>query len=283
MEIIVGKYAGFCAGVTNAVVKTEEALKENSKIYCLGELIHNNQVMQKLQEHGLIVIDDLKEIKEKKKIIVRAHGIPKQVYKQADENGLELIDLTCPKVLNIHKKVEEYVNNGYYIFLVGEKKHPEIVGTYSFCSECGSIIEKMEYIDESIEIFKNSKYKKVVVISQTTFSSEKFDKIADEIRKKIPQNIEVIIDKTICNATDLRQKETSKISKEVDLMIIIGGKNSSNTKKLYEISKENCKNVLLIETKEELDMEYIKKFNKVGIMAGASTPKWIIEEVSKCI
>lgn len=283
MEYIVGKTAGFCYGVKNAVEKSEKALENEKPIYCLGEIVHNKNVVKDLENKGIIFIDDLKQNLEKRKTIIRAHGIAKEVYTQADKMGIDLIDLTCPKVLKIHKIVSEYNEKEYYIFLVGSKKHPEIIGTASFCGDDVSIIENIDDINISIDNFKRSNRKKLAIVVQTTFSLQKFTEITESIKKKFEnfENIEVV--NTICNATKIRQEETEELSKKVDCMIIVGGKNSSNTKKLYEISKKNCNNTICVEEVNEIDKGVLKQGNIVGIMAGASTPQCSINSVIELV
>lgn len=283
MELIIGKTAGFCFGVANAVNKTKESLKKYKDLYCLGELVHNKDVTNELKNEGLIFIDGIKNAK--KNVIIRAHGEPQETYKQAQELNLNIIDLTCPKVITIHNIVKEYASNGYYIFLIGQKEHPETIGTKSYCGANVDIIENETQVDSAINKVLNSKIKKVLVISQTTFSVESFNNIIKEITSKIGVVAKIEVKNTICNATKLRQEETSKIAKKVDAMIIIGGKNSSNTNKLYKIAKEYCKNSILIENEKELDLTYIKSYKKVGIMAGASTPQksinLLVEKLNK--
>ena len=283
MEYIVGKTAGFCYGVKNAVEKSEKALENEKPIYCLGEIVHNKNVVKDLENKGIIFIDDLKQNLEKRKTIIRAHGIAKEVYTQADKMGIDLIDLTCPKVLKIHKIVSEYNEKEYYIFLVGSKKHPEIIGTASFCGDDVSIIENIDDINISIDNFKKSNRKKLAIVVQTTFSLQKFTEITESIKKKFKnfENIELV--NTICNATKIRQEETEELSKKVDCMIIVGGKNSSNTKKLYEISKKNCNNTICVEEVNEIDKGVLKQGNIVGIMAGASTPQCSINSVIELV
>lgn len=283
MKYIVGKTAGFCYGVKNAVEKSEKALENEKPIYCLGEIVHNKNVVKDLENKGIIFIDDLKQNLEKRKTIIRAHGIAKKVYTQADKMGIDLIDLTCPKVLKIHKIVSEYNEKEYYIFLVGSKKHPEIIGTASFCGDDVSIIENIDDINISIDNFKKSNRKKLAIVVQTTFSLQKFTEITESIKKKFEnfENIEVV--NTICNATKIRQEETEELSKKVDCMIIVGGKNSSNTKKLYEISKKNCNNTICVEEVNEIDKGVLKQGNIVGIMAGASTPQCSINSVIELV
>ena len=279
MEVILGKTAGFCNGVLKAVEETQKIMKKNKNMYALGELVHNEQVISELKENGLLIIENIEDAPEGSTVIIRAHGVPKHVYEEAKKRNINLVDLTCVKVLNIHKQVEEYAKNGYYIFLIAEKKHPETIGTISFCGNDNYIIQDIEDVKTAIKSLKKSKKQKLLVISQTTFSISKFDNIMNEIKYILPKGVEIEIKKTICNATSLRQKETDELSKKVDCMIVIGGKKSSNTRKLYEISKKNCKDAICIQSKEDLEMEEIRKHKKIGVMAGASTPRQSIEDV----
>ncbi len=278
MEIILGKTSGFCPGITNAVETTKKILQEEKKsIYCLGDLTHNAQVIEKLETMGLITIQNVEEAKEK--VIFRSHGVEKETYEKAKQLGLQVIDLTCPKVLRIHKLADEYNQKGYHIVYIGDGKHPEVVGTLSYCKGNYSIIEDESDVDKVIEEISKKTYTKIVLLAQTTFHLEKYAKILQQLKSKMPENVEFVVEETICNATHIRQKETLEIAKQVDYMIIIGGRKSSNTHKLYEIAKENCKKAILIETKNELPLEELKKVNKIGIMAGASTPKESIQDV----
>ena len=278
MEVVLGKTAGFCYGVKNAVEGAKKELENaKEKVYCLGEIVHNKQVVDELKKNGMVFIENIEDAKGK--TIIRAHGVKKEVYDVAKKNNIELKDYTCPNVLKIHEIAEEYANDGYYIFLCGSKVHPENIGTISFCGENVSVIETEDDIGYAIEELKKSGIEKLLLILQTTFSVEKFHKIEKILKVKLPSNINFKIKNTICRATELRQKETNDISKDADYMIIIGGKNSSNTRKLFEIGKQNCKNCICIETAKELPIEEIKKYEKVGVMAGASTPKELIEDV----
>lgn len=279
MEIIVGKTSGFCYGVKNAVDGAEKELKgSKTKVYCLGELIHNKTVTDKLKKDGIIFIDNIEEADGK--TIIRAHGIEKSVYQKAKEKNIELVDLTCPNVLKIHDIVEKYSNNGFYIFLIGKKEHPETIGTYSFAEKNCTIVSNREDVEKAIKNLEESKLKKLLIISQTTYNLQVFDEIVQKVNDELEgKDINIEIKNTICYATELRQKETDKISKEVNAMIIVGGKNSSNTTKLYDISKKNCQNVILVQNSDELEIKKILGFKKIGIMAGASTPKECIQEI----
>ncbi len=281
MEIVLGKTAGFCYGVRNAVQKAEEKLKKHKKLSCLGELVHNGHVIRKLEKLGLKIVERIED--SNNKIIIRAHGIAKEIYNKAKKLNIEVFDYTCPNVLKIHTIADEYSSKGYFVFLIGGKSHPESLGTISFCGKDSYLIEKEEEIDDAIKIFKKSNIKKLLIIVQTTFSLDKFNRFVEQIKQKIGENIELQVKNTICNATKIRQEETCEISKKVQCMIIIGGRNSSNTKKLFDIAKENCKNTIMVETEDELDAKFIKQFEKIGIMAGASTPDDSIQGVINVI
>ena len=278
MKISIGKLAGFCGGVTNSVNKSYKLLDEYDNLYCLGELVHNQQVVDELESKGIKFVDSLDEVSQGSRVIIRAHGVPVSIYEEAKERGLELFDLTCPKVLAIHDLAKNLVNNGNYIVLVAQKDHPEAIGTISFCGEYSTIVESVEDVDNLRSLFSDSKLDKLAIICQTTFSVKKFKDICDEIGKVI-DNVEV--HDTICNATSMRQQETEDLSRSVDAMIIIGGANSSNTKKLYEISKNNNDNTFIVQTVDELKDKDFSKYKHIGVMAGASTPKKSIDEVIK--
>lgn len=278
MEIIVGKTAGFCYGVERAVEgATEEITKAKKKgsTYCLGEIVHNKQVIKKLEDLGIKCIEKIEEAEGT--VLIRAHGVPKEVYDLSEQMNIKIQDYTCPNVLKVHKIAENFSKEGYFIFLLGAKSHPENLGTLSHCGKDYYIFEREEDVPTAIEMFKKTKKNKLLLISQTTFSLERFHKIEEMLQNQIKEDITFVVKNTICRTTELRQKETEELSKKVDTMIIIGGRNSSNTKKLYETAKKNCSNTIFIETAQELETKEIGK--KIGIMAGASTPKESIEEV----
>jgi len=274
LQIILGKTAGFCFGVQNAVNKTLEAANNYKTIQCLGELVHNTQVTEMLVKQGVEFIENIEDGKQK--VIIRSHGVTKDIYEIAKEKDIELIDLTCPKVLNVHKIAEKHANENWYIFLTGQLEHPETIGTMSFCGENYSIIQDQNDVNDAIEKLNKSSCENSLLISQTTYSLSVFDDISKIIKEKIPN---VKIQNTICNATKLRQEETEEIAKQVELMIIIGSKHSSNSNKLYKVASEYCRNTIFIETKNNIDIEYINKFSKIGVMAGASAPKQSIDEI----
>lgn len=276
MEVIVGKLAGFCKGVENAINKASNEL-EDKKVYCLGEIVHNKQVVEKLENKGMITVNDIEEIPDGETAIFRAHGEAKKVYDRAKEKNLKIIDLTCGNVKRIHQKVEKESEKAF-ILILGKKNHPEVIGTQGFSRENSFVIETEDDILDAYMEYEKTNLGTVYVVAQTTFSSKYFDKLAEEIEINFIE-ADVIIDKTICLATEERQKETEEMSKIFHTMVIIGGKNSANTKELVQIAEKNCKNVYAIQTAEDLKDVDFSNIEKVGVMAGASTPSFIIEEI----
>ena len=278
MEIIKGKTAGFCYGVKRAVDGAYDTIRNETDVYCLGELVHNGVVIKHLEENNVKIIDNINDAENKSSVIIRAHGVTRDIYEKAKEKNLKIFDYSCPNVLKIHDIANEYANNGYYIFCIGSKEHPEIIGTLSYCGSHVSSIKDEDDISYAIDDLNKSGIKDLLIIVQTTFNHQSFDNICNIIKDAL-KDINIVIKNTICNATNIRQKETEELSKTVDKMIIIGGKKSSNTKKLYEIAKENCSDTYLIEDASELNPNDFKETNKLGIMAGASTPDESIEKV----
>ena len=266
-----------CEGVNYAVKKAKEIVKENKKIYCLGELVHNSQVISELEKDGMITVQDIEEIPNDSKVIFRTHGVPKEIYEKANKKGLEIYDLTCGNVRAIHMKVEKEKRKSF-IIIVGNASHPEVIGIKGFAGANSYVIEDADEILDAYIEYEKTKMEYVYVVGQTTFSSKKFDTIANELKENFAETI-VIVDKTICSATDKRQDETREISKKVTSTVIIGGKNSSNTQKLLEIAKENCKKVYFAQTQKDLKEIDFANEEKVGIMAGASTPKEVVDDI----
>ena len=290
MKLIIGKTSGFCMGVKRAVDEaTKEVEKNEGEVtYCLGELVHNPQVIQNLEQKGLKIIRQLSEIPNPKgkKVIFRAHGVTKQVYEQAEQLGLVILDFSCPKVLAIHEIAKQYVKKGVPIFLIGEKEHPEVIGTASFCGENSLVIQNEEELQEAIQKVKGE-INELLIIVQTTFNLQRFNQFV-EVMKQHLQDVTIEVKNTICDATRLRQDETSQLSKNVDCMIVIGGKKSSNSNKLYQIAKENCESTFFIENVKELENMMqnegktevdFRKYDTIGMMAGASTPEQSVQEV----
>lgn len=281
ISIEVGKNAGFCGGVNLCVKRLEELTDKYNDLYCLGDIVHNPQVIEHFKNKGLNIVNNIDDVMGDK-LVIRAHGAPKEVYDIANERNIKIYDLTCPKVLNIRKVVQKYINDDTFIVLVAQKNHAEAIGTISFCGNNSCIVENIDELNNLIVNLKdNNNIKDVVLISQTTFNEKFFLEYCEIIKKGLGSKINVIINNTICNATSIRQKEVESLAKNKDCMIIIGGRKSSNTKKLYDISLNVCDNTILIENVEELDIDQIKQYSSFGITAGASTPKETIEEVVK--
>lgn len=274
MKITIGKTSGFCNGVENTVKRAENALG-NEKVYCLGEIVHNERVIHDLEANGMITINKIEDAPNNSKVIIRAHGELKETYDKAKEKNIEILDLTCGKIKAIRVKISKKIED-HYIIIIGKKNHPESLGVLSFSGDNSNIIEDKEDINEIIDKVNNSLLNKIYIVSQTTFNSDKFDELISIIKNKTTK--EVIVDKTICDATSKRQNETRELSKIVDTMIIVGGKKSSNTKELEIIAKENCDNVILIQEKNDLNNNQIVG-EHIGIMAGASTPTIVVEEI----
>ena len=268
--IKVAKTAGFCYGVKRAVNSVYDEIKNGTKLATLGALIHNPQVIGDLAEKGVIAYDNPDDIPDGYTIVIRAHGVGKETYDKIKNRPH--IDLTCPFVEKIHKIVSEYHNKGYGIVIVGDKNHPEVKGINGWCGNNALVI-----YDINKQIDENFSKKPVCVVAQTTIKREIFSQIVQNVKKTCKSTL--IFD-TICSATKDRQTETAALSEESDCMIVIGGRESSNTRKLFEIAKERCGEAYHIETYEEIPQ---KSYNKIGITAGASTPHRIIEEVVKAM
>ena len=276
MEIRVAQTAGFCFGVERAVEQVyDQAGKKN--VYTYGPIIHNETVVEDLKKKGVGVIESMDELNNIKEgtIIIRSHGVEKSIYDFIEQKGLQIIDATCPFVKKIHKIVWEKSGEDNQIVIIGSDKHPEVEGIKGWCQTTPIVVETVQEAENLVV----PKGKNVCIVSQTTFNYKKFQDLVEIISKK---GYDINVFNTICNATEERQTEARAISKEVDAMIVIGGRSSSNTQKLYEISKRECANTYYIQTLDDLDFKmFNESINSVGITAGASTPNNIIKEVHK--
>lgn len=271
MEVILAEKAGFCYGVKRAVEETLKAKnKYNKRIYTLGQLIHNQDVVNLLKDKDIIPvkIEDIANLLTGDVIIIRSHGVSLETYKLLKLKGLIIIDATCPYVTNIHNKVKQYYEVGYKIIIVGDKNHPEVKGINGWCADKAIITKDGSDLGAILG--------QVCIVSQTTEKQDNWEKVIKVITKKCKEFVEF---NTICSATQVRQKVANELSKRVDIMIVIGGKNSSNTTKLYEICRQNCANTIYVENSGEIPDNIINN-NKaiIGVTAGASTPDWIIKE-----
>ena len=280
MEILLAKSAGFCFGVQRAVDTAYEHADEEN-VYTYGQIIHNEEVVGDLTKHGVQVIDsddELLEIKDSK-VIIRSHGAEKRIYDILEAGGNTVIDATCPFVKKIHNIVREEGQKGNTVVIIGDSSHPEVKGIVGWCVEPPVVIGSEEEAEAFVRKCIDGEVKtadNISIDSQTTFNYRKFNYIVDIIRNKL---YNVTAYKTICNATSVRQREAQEIASKVDAMIVIGGRNSSNTQKLYEISKKECENTFFVQTLRDLDLKLFESTGKVGITAGASTPQKIIKEV----
>lgn len=278
MEIKLAKSAGFCFGVKRAVDTVYEEIEKGNEIFTFGPIIHNDEVVKDLESKGVKVIYDEEQLKKLEKgcVIIRSHGVPKNIYDIIKEKNLNYVDATCPFVRKIHKIVERESNNGSDIIIIGNETHPEVIGIMGWCTGKVSVIETKEEAAQ----FTTTSQNKVCIVSQTTFNYNKFKDLVEIISKR---GYDISVLNTICNATEERQTEAMKIAKEVEAMIVIGGTHSSNTQKLYDICKRECENTYYIQTIKELDLNLLESISSVGITAGASTPNNIIEEVQKSV
>jgi len=275
MEIKIANSAGFCFGVEKAVnTAFSLASREGSNIYTLGPIIHNKSVINELNGKGIKAVTSIDEIKEEDAtVIIRAHGVPRSVYEELSRRNFNVVDATCPFVKKIHRIVEKYSREGYKIIITGDKNHPEVIGTKGWC-------ENDAYVIDNVEDLKNINREEGIfcLVSQTTFNKEKWNEILNLYKLLFDKSLYF---DTICSATSIRQLEAAEIASEVDLMIVIGDRNSSNTMKLFEICSKSCNRTVLIETPGQLAGMDFSNINKIGITAGASTPDEVIREVTK--
>ncbi len=289
-EVILAKTAGFCFGVKRAVETVYSQIDSKASediVYTYGPIIHNEEVVSDLRRKGVVVIEDRDDINvdflssiigadrdgnNRHRIVIRSHGVGMEVYDKLVSMGFDIIDATCPFVKKIHKIVSDESEKGNSVVIVGNENHPEVQGIKGWCKNEPFIVDSLEKAQKCLDKLHNN----VVLVSQTTFNGTKFKELVEFFRKT---DYNVNVYNTICNATEERQKEARELASHVDAMIVIGGKNSSNTQKLYEISSEQCKNTHYIQTLVDLDLTVIESAKRVGITAGASTPNYIIKEV----
>lgn len=278
MEVKLAKTAGFCFGVKRAMEQVYEQIGKGEKIYTYGPIIHNEEVVKELEKKGVTVIHSDEELSSLKEgiIVIRSHGVSKEIFEKMKRQGLTCLDATCPFVKKIHRIVAEESAKGKDIVIIGNDKHPEVEGIKGWCETPATVVES----EEEAQNFTTDNPNGVCIVSQTTFNYNKFKDLVEIFSKK---GYSISTVNTICNATEERQTEAREIAKEADVMIVIGGKHSSNTRKLYEICLQECENTHFIQTLDDLNLELPKSIPCVGITAGASTPKNIIEEVQNYV
>ena len=285
-EVITARSAGFCFGVERAVNAVYEEIEKGGRIYTYGPIIHNDTVVSDLKEKGVGIIDSPEELKKLAvenggsddiKVIIRSHGVKKEIYDLIRDNGLIFIDATCPFVKKIHDIVAKESHGGRTVIIIGAADHAEVEGITGWCENEPIVVSTAEEA-ENLSLDKDIK---VSIVSQTTFNHNKFQELVEIISKK---GYDINVVDTICNATSVRQKEAAELSEKADAMIVIGGAHSSNSRKLYEICAKRCKDTLFVSDVDDLNEKYKDHFKDrrvdlIGITAGASTPKKIIEEV----
>lgn len=290
MEVKLAECAGFCFGVKRAIDTVYEQIETGKTIYTYGPIVHNEEVVRKLEEKGVRVIEGQEGIDACAKaagkaaegeaarpaIIIRAHGIPRRTQELMEQNGLECIDATCPFVKRIHRIVEKAGEQGMHVVIAGNPGHPEVEGIRGWCVGSVTVLET----EEEAERFVPEEGRQVCLVSQTTFNYNKFQSIVEIFRKK-GYNDNIV--STICNATEERQRSAQALAAEADVMIVIGGRHSSNSRKLYEICSRECAHTYFIQTLDDLHLELPKAVRLVGITAGASTPNNLIEEVQNYV
>lgn len=284
MKVKVAGTAGFCFGVQRAVDKVYELIEksEDKPIFTLGPIIHNEEVVKDLEKKGVraIEVQELDTLPKDSIVVIRSHGVGKEVYDLLKENNLSYVDVTCPFVLKIHRIVERESKKGAHIVIIGDRDHPEVMGICGWCQGPYTVIKTAEEAHK----FTPPAGKEICIVSQTTFNYNKFKDLVEILcKKRYDNNVLNILNilNTICNATEERQREAKNIAGEVDTMLVVGGRHSSNTQKLFEICKKECGNTYYIQTPVDLDSEMFQCSSYVGITAGASTPKKIIEEVQE--
>ncbi len=272
---MIAPHAGFCFGVKRAINLAEEAVKETlqgRKVFSMGPLIHNPQEVRRLEGKGLALLEKEGELDDKSTVIVRSHGIPPKKERELLSMGVKLVDATCPFVKAVHEAVVRLSEEGYFVVLVGEKNHPEVIGTLGYLEEAGGrgiVVESREDLKEVLG------KEKVGIVAQTTQNEQFFKEVVGEIALWAR---EVKVINTICNATSERQEDVYELAPKVDVMIVVGGKNSGNTRRLYHIARSLNPRSYHVETAEELKKEWFEGAKRVGLTAGASTPDWIIQQ-----
>ncbi len=278
-KIEIAEHSGFCFGVKRALEMTENEInknkesKETFQVYTYGPLIHNKNVIDDLKKDGVFVTDDLNSLNENDILIVRSHGEREKFYEESLSKGIELVDATCPFVKKIHYMVKEASRKNKNILIIGDKNHPEVIGIKGWCGEKAFIINTAQEVDEL-------PLQNYFVVAQTTLRNSCFKEIILKLEEKLKKNnFSLEINNTICTATEKRQESCENLAKQVDLMIVIGDRKSSNSKKLYELAQKFCKKTFFIENKTDLPLKDVAFCNKIGVVAGASTPDGIIKEV----
>ena len=269
MEIILADKAGFCFGVKRAINTAFDAVTTGN-VYCLGPLIHNPQEVDRLRKAGVETVDDFSTLKEGSYLIIRSHGVPPSVLEQARKQGLKIIDLTCPFVGKAQRHAEALSDEGYQVVVVGEKEHPEVQSIVGYAGKNAVVIENVQDLDEM------TLQQRIGIVAQTTQSYGNFSEI---VLKLLSVSKELKVYNTICNSTTERQHAAQILARQVDVMLVVGGRNSANTSRLATICRQEGKPTHHIEVAGEIRQEWFQNARKIGVTAGASTPDWVLNEV----
>ena len=271
MQVLLGKYCGFCAGVRKAVETALSVYPENA--FILGEIIHNPDVVERIRMRGIPTVESVAEVPDGATLLIRSHGVGKAIYEACAARGIVIVDCTCTFVQRSQRIVHEQSSLGRTVVIIGHPRHPETIGLLGWVAEGGEAYV-FSSPDDDFSILRD---KNISVVAQTTFSEQSFSQTCENLRKVCQKTVEIF--KTICYTTVCRQREAQEIARRADAVLVIGGKNSSNTGKLYEIASKNCAHVYWLQNTEAFEYEKIKFFNRVGVIAGASTPDWQTQEV----
>ena len=270
MKLTIGEHAGFCFGVRRAVDKAFECAQQQLPCVTLGPLIHNPQEVARLEQAGVRSVRSLEEVAPGQTVIIRSHGVTPAVYKQCEEKGIPVIDCTCPHVAHIHQLVSEYSRNGRAVIIVGEADHPEVIGIAGWANGEVLILSARE------EAMAAKLPEQALVVAQTTIRRDRFEDVLSVLRMRVN---DLTVRMTICAATSKRQQEAESLSREADVMIVVGGRNSSNTRKLLETCRLRCARAYQVETPQDVPAGVFGPQDHVAITAGASTPQWLLEQV----
>ena len=277
MKVVLADRTGFCFGVRRAVSMAQSAIKNNGKIYSLGSIIHNAQVVEDLERKGLKVIKDLASAKRGEAIVISSHGISPKIAGKIRRKGLKIIDTTCPFVLNAQRIANGLARDGYSAIIVGDANHPEVKALIDFAPK-GAKVVKDRAEAAALDLGRSTR---ISVLSQTTQSSENFLDVVKTILQKRPKELKVC--NTICNDAEERQRLARELASKVGLMLVVGGRHSANTRRLYEVCRKTLKNTHLIETGKELERAWFRSVGSVGITSGASTPDRAVQQVVSAI
>jgi 4-hydroxy-3-methylbut-2-enyl diphosphate reductase len=273
MQVLIADEYGFCFGVERAVEMVEEALQEGDTVRTLGPLIHNDQEMERLATHGVSTINAPVQIKRGETAVIRAHGVTPQVEAELREKASKVVDATCPFVTKVQKLASRAAAQNRHVIVVGNPDHPEMIGVFGYAPEHSFIVRDVE------EVAALPRLKNPLVVSQTTIKLQNFYDVAEAVKAKADGETQIV--NTICSATRDRQDAARALAGEVDVFYIIGGRHSSNSRKLLAVCQEQCGKSFLIETEDEINPEDLRGVEKVGLTAGASTPNWLIEKIGK--